>query len=139
MSELEDRHLKPYMEPRSLLGRDLYIDLPLPWTLARPVPDFDESTFYRKEWKDGVCVEGDEFLTGQPTVDLETLEKALGTSSTVTRWREAHPDAVGTERDVVRMMRREIERLLHEAGVERGKEMVKGGVAGVLLMVKKRA
>ena len=84
-------------------------------------------------------MEGDEFLMGQPRSDLDTMEKAMGTMSTVTRWREAHPDAVGTERDVVRMMRREIERLLHEAGVERGKEMVNGGVAGVLLMVKKRA
>lgn len=140
MSELEDRHLKPYMQPGSLLGLNLYTDISLPWTLARPVPDFDKSTFYRKEWnKDGACAEGDEFFMGQGTVDLDTLEKGLGTRSSVTRWREAHPDTVGTERDVVRMMRREVERQLHEAGVERGKEMMKGGVAGVLLMVKKRA
>jgi trans-aconitate 3-methyltransferase len=140
ISELDDRHLKPYMEPGNLLARKLYIDLPLPWTLARPVLEFDESTFHRKEWnKDGACAEGSEFFMGQQTADLEALEKVLGTASPVTRWREAHPDAVGTERDVVRMMRREIERLLHEAGVERGKEVVRGGVAGVLLMVKKRA
>jgi SAM-dependent methyltransferase len=141
LNEFEDQHLKPYMEPGNLLGRNLYIDLPLPWTLAQPVPDFDESTFYRKEWNNDASAEGDEFFVGKQTVtlDLDTLEKMLGTASPVTRWREAHPDAVGTERDVVRMIRREIERLLHEGGVEKGKEMVTGGVAGVLLMVKKRA
>ncbi len=140
ISEFEDRHLKPYMQPGSLLGLNLYINISLPWTLARPVPDFDESIFYRKEWnKDGACADGDEFFMGQRTMDLDTLEKVLETKSSVTQWREAHLDAVGTERDVVRVMRREVERLLHEAGVERGKEMIKVGVAGVLLMVKKRA
>ncbi len=67
------------------------------------------------------------------------MERILGTMSPVQRWREAHPDAVGTERDVIRVMRREIERLLHEAGVEEGKEVVKGSLRGVLLMVKKKA
>jgi len=36
-------------------------------------------------------------------------------------------------------MRKEIERPLHEAGVEKGKEVVKGSLKGVLLMVKKQA
>ena len=59
--------------------------------------------------------------------------------SPVQRWREAHPEAVGTERDVVRTMMNEIERLLHEAGVEKGKEVVKGNLTGVMLMAKKNA
>lgn len=46
----------------------------------------------------------------------------LGTKSPVQRRREAYPNVVGTERDLVRIMRRKIERLLHEAGVEKGKE-----------------
>jgi len=75
----------------------------------------------------------------QQTLDLDMVEKFMETTSQVTRWREAHPDAVGTDRDVVKMVRKELERLLHEAGVERGKEMIKGGLSGVLLMVKKRA
>jgi len=40
---------------------------------------------------------------------------------------------------VVRMLRREMERLLYEAGVEKGKEKVKGSVQGALLVVKKKA
>jgi trans-aconitate 3-methyltransferase len=39
----------------------------------------------------------------------------------------------------MRIIRREIERLLHEAGVEKGKEVVKGSLKGVLLIVKKKA
>ena len=58
--------------------------------------------------------------------------------SPVQRWREAHPDAVGTDRDFVKMQRIAIERLLHEAGVEKGKEVVKGSITGVLMIVKKR-
>lgn len=40
---------------------------------------------------------------------------------------------------VERIMGREIERLLHEAGVEKGKEVVKASLRGVLLIVKMKA
>ena len=75
---------------------------------------------------------------GEPEVDLDMFEKMMGTASAAIRWRQAHLDDVGTERDVLRMMRREIERLLREAGVEEGKERVKGTVQGALLVVKKK-
>ena len=78
-------------------------------------------------------------MGGGLTTDLDRMERVMGTASPVQRWRDAHPDAVGTERDVIRIMRREIERLLQEAGVEKGKEVIKGNLTGVLLMVKKKA
>jgi trans-aconitate 3-methyltransferase len=134
MDQLQEQHLMPYYVPGNLLARNRYIDLPLPWTLAQPVPEFDENTFFRKDWN-----VAEEFFVGEPEVDLDTFEKMMGTGSATTRWRQAHPDAVGTERDVVRMLRREIERLLHEAGVEKGKEKVKGAMQGALLIVKKKA
>jgi SAM-dependent methyltransferase len=141
--DFEDRHLRDYMEPGNLLVRNLYVGLPLPWTLvapAGPVPEFDEASFFRKVWdQDGGVDSAGEFFMGQQSVDMDTMEKIVGTASPVTRWREAHPDAVGTERDVVRIFRREVERLLHEAGVEKGKERVEASVTGVLLIVKKRA
>lgn len=137
IDKLEDL-LKEYMLPGNLLVHNLYAELPLPWTLPEPVLGFDEANFLRKEWNTGSISEPDEpFFASQPPADLRTLEMVLGTTSPVARWREAHPDAVGTERDVVRIMRREIERILHEAGVEKGKEILKGGVAGVLLVVKR--
>jgi len=137
LDDVEERELKPFIEPGNLLAQNLYLDLPLPWTLAPPVADFDEAAFFRKEWGPD---NGEEFFVGGGlTADLDTMERILGTMSPVQRWREAHPDAVGSERDVARIMRRKIERLLHEAGVEKGKEVLKGNLKGVLIMVKKKA
>ena len=136
IDDIEERDLKPFFEPGNLLTRNVYVDLPLPWTLAPPVADFDETTFFRKDWGPEDCEEF--FEGGALTADLDTMETILGTGSPVQRWRDAHPDAVGTQRDPVRTMRREIERYLHEAGVERGKEVIRGSLIGVLLMVKNK-
>lgn len=86
-------------------------------------------------------VDGETFHRGiaDRWLDLETAEKMLATASPVARWREANPDKVGTEEDVVRRMRRAIEELLREAGIEKGKESVRPEMAGVLLMLKKQA
>lgn len=135
LDDIDERCLVPFYEPGNLLTRSLYEDLPLPWTVSPPVEAFDEETFLRKEWSPG---EEGFYAEGYATMDLDTMERALGTGSPVQRWRDAHPKDVGTERDVVRMMRREIERLMREAGVEEGKEVVKGSFKGVLLVVKKK-
>ncbi|KAI2641385.1 S-adenosyl-L-methionine-dependent methyltransferase [Hypomontagnella submonticulosa] len=139
LDEFKEHDIGPYRGEGNRLARELYLDLPLPWTLEQPVSDFDESTFFRKEWKRDNSDDSNPFGLGLRTSNLDAIEKRLGTGSPVTRWREAHPDAVGTERDVVRVLRRKIERLLHEAGVEEGKEVVTGGVESVLLMIKKKS
>jgi len=137
LTDIEERELKPFFEPGNLLTRNLYVGLPLPWTLAQPVGDFDEAAFFRKEWTPS---DSEEFYDGgEMTLDLDTMEKMLSTGSPVQRWRDAHPDAVGTERDPVRMARRAIEKGLHDAGVEKGKEVVRANMTAVLLMVKKKA
>lgn len=152
LTKLKEEHIRPYMEPGNALAESLYADLPLPWTLSEPVLQFDQASFLRREWKrrtnekadgeeegdgTGSSLPVEDFFEGPHVMDLDRVEMALGTMSPVTRWREAHPDLAGTERDVVKIMRREFERLLHEAGVEPGKEVVRAGMAGVLLMVKK--
>ncbi|OOQ85730.1 methyltransferase [Penicillium brasilianum] len=108
-------------------------DLPLPWTLEVPITEFDENTSSRKDWD----IETD-FYAINPEVSLDLFEKITATGSPVTRWRQAHPETIGTERDVLKIYRRAIERLLHEAGVEEGKEVVKGATHGVVLVVKKK-
>ncbi|KAH7326161.1 methyltransferase [Stachybotrys elegans] len=133
--DMEDRELKPYFEHGNFLSYNLYKDLPLPWTVAEPVDAFDRDSFFRKEYIPGSA---DLMRNGANKVTLGMAEAALGTASYVQRWREAHPDAVGTEQDVIRRMRRKLEELLHEAGVKEGEETVTMGFAGVLLMVKKR-
>ncbi|KAF8856563.1 S-adenosyl-L-methionine-dependent methyltransferase [Acephala macrosclerotiorum] len=136
MDEIEERELKPFFVPGNLITRGLYRDLPLPWTLPSPVTDFDEATFFRKDFGPE---NNKEFFEGGPTeIDLDTMEKMLGTTSPVQRWRDAHPETAGTNRDIIKIVRNEVERLLHEAGVEKGKEVVRGSFKGVLMIVKKK-
>ncbi|KKK24811.1 hypothetical protein P175DRAFT_0502558 [Aspergillus ochraceoroseus IBT 24754] len=132
MDEIEEQELKPFFLPGNLLTRDCYTSLPLPWDLDQPIPCFDRSSFFRKDW--GLS---DSFFLGNSEVDLDTFEKMMATASPVVRWRQAHPADAGTERDVLKMFRGQIERLLREAGVQQGKEMVKGTARGALIMVKK--
>jgi len=139
IDEINERVLKPFTVPGNRLAQQLYVDLPLPWALTPPVADLDEATFCRKEWGPNGENSEEFFVGGGTTTDLDMLEKMMGTTSQVHRWRDAHPDDAGTDRDVVKIMRREIERLSQEAGVEKGKEALKGSLTGVLLMVKKKA
>lgn len=129
----DERDLVPFYEPGNLLTRNRYVGLPLPWTLPTPIPEFDRESFVRKEWE-----AGEDFFLGDTEVGLEMFEKMMTTISAETRWRQANPDLVGTERDPLKMLCTEIRKLLREAGVEPGKETVKGTAAGVLLIVKKK-
>lgn len=63
----------------------------------------------------------------------------MGTLSLITRWRADHPEAVGTDDDITKKTRRLMEKYLHEAGVEIGREQIRSGTDAVLLMVKKRS
>ncbi|KAK4646931.1 hypothetical protein QC762_0026370 [Podospora pseudocomata] len=129
-----DRHFKDFVVPGNEMIKHSYADLLLPWTLPEPIDDFEKDTFYRREWSPSESF----FDVENSEVSLNKWEKIMSTGTPVTRWREAHPDDAGTERDPLRKCRREIERLLHEAGVEKGKETVKGYTKGVLLMVKRK-
>ncbi|KAM5347579.1 hypothetical protein ACJ41O_007403 [Fusarium nematophilum] len=129
-----EEYLNAFYLPGNRMSLDQYADLPLPWDLAQPVAELDQSTFYRREWKGG-----EDFFAVRPEMDMDGVEKLMATTSPVTRWREAHPDAVGTEKDVARVLRREIEELLRSAGVEAGKEKLLGETTGALLIVKKKA
>ncbi|KAH8658130.1 S-adenosyl-L-methionine-dependent methyltransferase [Xylariales sp. PMI_506] len=136
---LMDHHLyvdlEPYITPGNLLTRGRYADLPLPWTLDPPTPGFDESSFYRREWD---VAAAEPFFTGSSTADIDTFSKMLASGSAQTRWRQANPQDVGTERDIIKNLTGGITRLLREAGVKEGEEMVQGVAYGAVLVVKKR-
>jgi hypothetical protein len=132
-----DVQVEDYMLPGNLLVRGLYRELALPWTLPSPVSAFDPGSFVRKEWGTGQDAYTG-FFGYHPPMNLDQMELALGTGSPFQRWREAHPEAVGTEDDVIRQVRRKIETILTDAGVEKGKEMLPGNVTGVLLMLRKK-
>ncbi|KAL6233075.1 hypothetical protein BDW75DRAFT_232298 [Aspergillus navahoensis] len=116
-----EAEIQPYLLAGNLLTRGLHKDLGLPWTVESAVEGFDEKMFFSRDWD----------------IDMDVFEQILGTMSPVTRWRADRPDATG-EKDVVRAFRRDIERLLREAGVEEGNEKVKRSAQGILLIVKKK-
>lgn len=128
-----DEHLKPYYEPGNMITRDGYRTLKMPWDVTPKIEAFDRASFLRRDWTTSEL-----FHVGQDRpFSLDTLELMLATASPVARWRQAHPDKVGTEQDAVRGLRREIEALLREVGVPEGGEVLRGFTPGVLLMVKK--
>jgi SAM-dependent methyltransferase len=131
IQKIQEDYLAPFYEPGNLLTQNRYAEFPLPWDMDEPVTAFDKESFIRREW--GV---DEEFFDREPVLSLDQVEKIMGVGSPVTRWREANPGAVGTEEDVVRVCRRTVEKILHEAGVEEGREVIRGGSMGVLLIVK---
>ncbi|OKL60876.1 hypothetical protein UA08_03735 [Talaromyces atroroseus] len=132
IDEYQDRQLKPYREVGNIMARNRYTDLLLPWNMSHPMSDFDEAAFFRKDWNPE-----EDFFVGLPEADLGTFEKLLATHSAYTRWAQAHPDIAGTDKDQLKILRKEIERLLRKAGVKEGSEKMKCTVHGTILIVKK--
>ena len=125
--------LGEYIVPNYQVLIERFRTLTLPWDVTEPpVTAFERETLFRKEW--GV---EDKFFNRPDEVTLEAFEATISTLSPITKWREVHPNKVGTEHDCVRVLRRQIESLLHEAGVPEGAEMFKGWAPGMVLMVKK--
>jgi hypothetical protein len=66
------------------------------------IQGFPQELFVRREWdREGVLSNGESFFGGGKERSIDDIEKGLATASLVTRWREAHPDLAGTEKDVV--------------------------------------
>ena len=132
MFQLSREHLAPYELPGNRLTRDGYDNLPLPWTIEPPVQGFSRAGFNRMEWdRDGHLSDPDHFFLGEMRMTVKQAQKHLGTSSSITRWREAHPGKAGTEEDVVAIFTREMKELLG------AKEEVVVGRSCHLLMLKK--
>ncbi|KAI9713572.1 MAG: hypothetical protein M1820_000954 [Bogoriella megaspora] len=79
-----------------------YRDLKLPWQIPQPVTAFPEEKYHRQEWDyDDNFADGKDFFGGSLTITISQLEHLFGTSSIAVRWREAHPDLVGTDEDLL--------------------------------------
>lgn len=137
LARLVERELLPHATASHHLYRDRYRSLPLPWTGTPPAaPGFARHEFQRREWDLG---HDKHFLNGgDRPVPLERFMGRLGTVSLVARWREANPEMAGTEKDVLNVMRAEMEAVLRSHGVKEGEEMVRMAIDGTLLLFKKR-
>lgn len=136
MDTFQTRDLEPYMNEGNRVVRNKYLDLLLPWTVPEPVTAFPEAEFTRRDW-----TISERFMNvgSETAVNMDLLEKVMSTSSPYTRWCEAHPDDVDGENNILRKLRREVERVIQESGVEKGKETVRGVALGAVLIAKKEA
>jgi hypothetical protein len=133
LDRLEHERLWPYKTRGNELDHGLYRELGMPCEGGVPDGGFPEAEFVRKEWNVGGEVEvGERFFVGHEVVSLENYAKVCATWSMVTRWREARPDLVGTEDDVVSLTVRELQEALG------GQEWFEGGTATGLLLFKRR-
>ena len=133
-SHLEDNVLTPYEEPGNKLSRGMYEDLTLPWQVRPPVAGFSGAgdSFQRIEWnRDGQVEPGKNFLGGVEATPAQ-IERALGTASMVTRWREAHPDVANTDNDPVKAMANQLIKIMGSAEVK-----IKTGASTALLLLKR--
>jgi len=80
----------------------------------------------------GVLTNGVTFFGGGRESTLAEVEMYLGTASPVTRWREAHPDLVGTEKDIVKAYTKDVQAVLSP-----GQDKVLQGAGMAILLFKK--
>ena len=124
-SRFKGEILAPYELPGNRLAHDMYDHLLLPWHCSPPIDGLLESGFTRLEWdRDGKLSDSEHFFLGDLTITIEKMQKMMSTGSMVTRWREAHPQLVGTEQDVVAKMAKETRDLLGEGEVVIGSSCV---------------
>ncbi|KAG0650928.1 putative S-adenosylmethionine-dependent methyltransferase CRG1 [Hyphodiscus hymeniophilus] len=132
---LERETLGPYAQPGNIISMNMYDDLPLPWTVSTPVEAFPKSEFVKHEYdRDGVLSNGVSFFSGDSTETLDEAEQGMGTASMVTRWRAAHPELVGTDKDVVKAYVNELRDAL-----PKDHQKLTTGTATAILFFKKAA
>ena len=115
LSDLEDGLLHDYHTPSNHLSRNAYMELPLPWTMDDPNPGFSESSFIRRDWDRGGVPSAPPLADGSPgpfltqkEASLEEFEMAVGSGSSVIRWRKANPEKAYTEEDIVQLTIRRV-------------------------------
>jgi len=118
----------------------------MPWDDPSTSALFDRDSFVRRELsrKD---LSPTPTATAAATIVADPLASEiwtrvgnlLNTLDAVTRWREAHPDLAGTERDCVRLLMEETKEAVKEgkANIDFGRLLM--GVKTVLLLVKRVA
>lgn len=130
---LERETLGPYALPGNILSMNMYDDLPRPWTVSPPVKAFPEANYVKHDWdREGKLSNGQTFFGGVRSKEtLEEIEGGLSTASMVTRWRAAHPDLVGTDKDVVKVFVKDLKEAMG------GQDWVERGSGTTIMLFKK--
>jgi hypothetical protein len=125
--------ISSYFLPGNLLAHDMYDGLSLPWDADPSQTAFPKEQFHRFDWDRNYILsdpEGKDFFGGSMEFPIEMYEAGLGTVSAVTRWRELHPELVGTEKDVVKECVAKMKTAVDGKGL-------RGGAPTVLLLFKR--
>lgn len=131
MFRLEREYLAPYERPGNILSRTFYDSLLLPWNMTPPIEGFSSTRFTKHEWdRDGKPSSGDEFFLGNQHVTVARLMKVYETTSLMARWRQANPELIGTDSDILVKTARDLREAL-------GGENLVIGVGCVLLLFTK--
>jgi trans-aconitate 3-methyltransferase len=141
VTHFRDVVLGPYITAQNRLAQSGYAGLEMPWDWEETAGLYDKDAFLRRQW-----ISTDEVVDGQDFFEADSrkawpmpaVEAMLGTTSPVTRWREAHPDLVGTEKDCLKV---HIKELCEAMGVPKGQEnsATLRGAVGLSLICVKRA
>ena len=100
--ELENSYDGAPIPKGTQVALNQYRDLKLPWQMDPPVSAFPQENFIRKEWDyEDNFGESDDFLGGSKMVSIKQMEALMSTTSQTVRWREAHPELVGTDEDII--------------------------------------
>jgi trans-aconitate 3-methyltransferase len=127
--------------PGNRLVQKGYVDLVMPWNDAATAALFEQETFVRREF-DVKSLIGDGFSffssgDSGPESPLKRIEALIGTMSPVTRWREAHPDLVGTDKDCVKVLIAQISEVLGEITSQEDLLPLMADEAAAVLSVKR--
>jgi len=155
-TELELEILQPFDAPGNRICRELYTDLPLPWTvpsdsvppqIASSLATYDKQRFFRREFnKDGLPDSSPELAQTNGFIrhfrcPYTMAQKQVGTSSQVTRWRQHHKEALekGEIEDCVTQMFKRTQAKINEVPDQKDRDWLDIATSMVLLVVKKKA
>ena len=131
ISRLEHEYLAPYEWPENILSRTLYDSLLMPWNMTPPIEEFKETRSKKHVWdRDREPSSGDEFFLGNQHVTVAQLMKVYETTSLMARWRQANPELIGTDSDILVKTARDMREVL-------GGENMVIGIGCVLLLFTK--
>ncbi|KAK7718863.1 hypothetical protein SLS57_005973 [Botryosphaeria dothidea] len=132
--DFEKTELAPYGQAGHSMTREFYSALSLPWNSEDGgSPEFPQDKFERHVWNvDGSldAADGTDFFGGSLTLTFPQLEKLMGTASLITMWRKDHPEAEGTDKDIVKIASKKLQ-------AATGASEIKIGTGFALLFLKR--
>lgn len=139
ISNFREVVLGPYRALGTRLAQSGYVDLMMPWDEAATGPLFERETFLRHELdiNSEPSYGVDLLADGMQKMPFKRMEGVMETIGAVTRWREAHPELVGTDKDCVKIVMGEVREALGDGKDTIDVSTLVEGLVTVVLCVKR--